>query len=143
MQRSVLSTSAVFVLIGALAGCGTGGDGLARVPLRGAVRVGTVPAAEGQVRFVPSQSNSGPVAAAAIREGRYEFSTSEGPTKGPHDVIVEVRGTAPASSPDAPAQPGAKGGGASGVQSYKTTVIVDPATTEVDLQLAPANATAS
>ncbi len=141
MQRSVLSAIAVFFVVGSLLGCGPGGDGLVRVPVRGEVRVGTIPATEGHVRFVPAQGNPGPVAAASIRDGRYVFTTSEGPTAGPHDVIVEVRLTA--AAPAAPAQSGAKGGGPSGAQTFKTTVVVDPDKTEVDLQFEPANASAS
>lgn len=126
------------VAVFSAAGCGST-TGPARFPIRGTVRIGSVPASEGQVRFVPSQGHTGPVAATSIRDGRYEFSAEEGPTAGPHDVsIVVQRPVASGSRKPSPPQ-GPKGGGDSQTVTLTTTARVESNNHVLDLQFDDGN----
>jgi hypothetical protein len=70
------------------AGC-SGGTGPQRIPVRGAVRLGNVPLANGQIRFIPTESTSGPGAAAVIVDGEYAFHSGDGPVVGTHRIEIE------------------------------------------------------
>src|SRR5262249_5944540 len=45
----------------------------------------------GSITFVPTVLQSGPAATTAIVDGRYQFDRTNGPTEGPHHVIVTRR----------------------------------------------------
>jgi hypothetical protein len=74
------------------AGCGSGDEGPTRVSVSGTVLLDGVPLASGMIRFIPTDSNTGPAAAAVIRNGAYELDESEGPVIGRHRVEIEASG---------------------------------------------------
>lgn len=59
-----------------------------RRPLVGSVIVDGTPAFSGAVSLYPRAGHTGPVAAAEIRDGRYAFTVTTGPTAGPHRAVV-------------------------------------------------------
>jgi len=77
------------LLVLLLVGC-SGGDGPDRVPLSGEVTRAGSPVARGTVSFLPAEGHSGPAATTGIAEGRYQFSKTDGPVAGPHQVIVSL-----------------------------------------------------
>jgi len=54
----------------------------------GTVKRGGAPLANGMISFRPAEGGSGPAAATSIREGRYQFDSTNGPTSGPHQVVI-------------------------------------------------------
>jgi len=71
-----------------LVGCSGGGPD--RIPLRGTVQVGAQPLSTGSISLLPAVGHRGPAATTSIAEGRYEFTRENGPTAGPHRVIVQL-----------------------------------------------------
>ena len=70
-----------------LAGCGHH-VGPPRAAVRGEVRVQDVPLKTGVIRFIPTGQTKGPVALTTIKEGRYEFTTSDGPMLGANSIEI-------------------------------------------------------
>jgi hypothetical protein len=108
-------TALVGVLLGLgvlLDGCGKGGA--LRLPVHGVVSLSNGEALTGSITFAPVEGTPGPGATTALSDGRYQFDRHDGPTAGPHRVIVrravakrtllESRGdkTPPASKAAAP-----------------------------------------
>jgi len=87
-QRFVLFNCLGILLLG---GC-SGSDGPQRVPLYGEVTVAGSPVARGSISLLPAEGHPGPAATTLIKEGRYEFSSRDGPVAGPHRVIVVLEG---------------------------------------------------
>jgi hypothetical protein len=87
--RSSTRCAGVLVLatIPFLAGCGHHG-GPPRAAVRGEVRVQDVPLKTGVIRFIPAGATKGPVALTTIKEGRYEFTTSDGPMLGANAIEI-------------------------------------------------------
>lgn len=83
--QSVLA--ALLCLLGA--GCADE-EGPERVAVHGTVRLGGEPLASGQIRFIPTDDNAGPAAAATITDGHYEFDDVTGPVVGTHRVEIEA-----------------------------------------------------
>jgi hypothetical protein len=52
------------------------------------VRVQDVPLKRGVIRFIPTGQTKGPVALTTIEEGRYEFTTSDGPMLGANSIEI-------------------------------------------------------
>lgn len=77
----------IAVAIAATWGCGRTGP--ARGAVQGHVTVGGQPLAHGRILFLPQTAEGGPVVTAAIQDGHYVLSSSEGPTLGLHRVEVE------------------------------------------------------
>ena len=75
-------------LVVVAAGCGS--DGAVRVPIYGEVAVDGARLKAGVIRFLPARETKGPLAAATIRDGRYEFAAAEGPVVGTHRVEIEA-----------------------------------------------------
>lgn len=71
-----------------LASCSSD-SGPQRIAVRGAVRLGNVPLANGQIRFIPTEDTTGPAAAASVVDGEYEFTSVDGPVVGTHRVEIE------------------------------------------------------
>jgi hypothetical protein len=69
------------------AGC-TRSDGVVRLPVHGAVVDAEGEKIDGSITFLPDQGRSGPSAIASLVKGDYRFNASNGPTAGPHRVIV-------------------------------------------------------
>lgn len=75
-------------LVVVLVGCETRNH-VARFPLDGTVRLGNGEKLNGSITFVPAEGRSGPAATTAIVDGKYRFDATNGPTPGPHRVIVK------------------------------------------------------
>jgi hypothetical protein len=88
-QRATASTSVVLVLCLLSGGCGRD-DGPQRVAVHGSVRLANATLKSGQIRFIPTGSTSGPSAAAVIVDGRYEFTSDDGPLIGTHRIEIEA-----------------------------------------------------
>ena len=81
---------AVLILLGLLSlhcGCGPG-DRVDRLPVHGTVTMASGERLNGSIAFVPAQGQSGPSATTKLDEGKYEFDRTNGPTTGPHTVII-------------------------------------------------------
>ena len=76
------------LLVAALAGCGDAGPD--RAPIAGQVTVGGQSLAKGRILFTPVAPNQGPVASAAVTDGKYSIPQLEGPVVGPNRVEVEA-----------------------------------------------------
>jgi hypothetical protein len=76
----------VLALVAAV-GC-SGSSGVPRLPVYGAVAHPSGDKIDGSVSFVPDQGRSGPSAITSIVKGAYQFDKTNGPTAGPHRVIV-------------------------------------------------------
>ena len=77
------------VLVGAWAVPGCRGDTpVPRVAVFGTVQRAGVPVARGSISFLPEQGLRGPAANTVIRDGRYKFTESTGPSPGPHRVLI-------------------------------------------------------
>jgi hypothetical protein len=77
----------VLITLPLLAGCGHH-DGPPRAAVRGEVRVQDAPLKAGVIRFIPAGATKGPVALTTIKEGRYEFTTSDGPMLGANSIEI-------------------------------------------------------
>lgn len=91
----------------ALAGCGSP-SGPSRVPGGGSVELGNTPADDFLINFFPKSDNVAPPASTNIRNGKYRFSSNDGPMPGPYRVEIErvvVRGKKPVEDARAGASP--------------------------------------
>ena len=70
------------------AGCGKK-DRVTRLPLFGKVSTSNDEEINGSITFIPSEGFHGPAATATIANGEYQFNQENGPTAGPHQVIVK------------------------------------------------------
>lgn len=68
-------------------GCG-GQKGPKRVPVRGSVEVESRTAIDGSISFLPVDGHRGPASNGVITKGAFLIPASEGPTAGPHLVII-------------------------------------------------------
>ena len=59
-----------------------------RVAVRGTVTMAGGERPTGSITFVPADGHSGPAATTTLSDGGYRFDRSNGPTTGPHVVIV-------------------------------------------------------
>jgi len=71
-----------------LAGCGER-NSVSRLPIKGTVSFNTGEKLRGAVTFIPAEGHNGPAATTAIIDGQYQFNATNGPTPGPHRVIVK------------------------------------------------------
>ena len=81
---------AVLIFLGLLSlhgGCGSG-NRVDRLPVRGTVTMASGERLSGSITFVPAEGKSGPPATTKLNEGKYEFDRTNGPTAGPHTVIM-------------------------------------------------------
>jgi hypothetical protein len=88
----------------ALAGCGTRGN-VTRLRIEGTVSLSGGEKLNGSITFVPAEGLSGPAATTAIVDGKYRFAETNGPTSGPHRVIVrriDSKGRFPESRGNSP-----------------------------------------
>lgn len=58
--------------------------------LRGKVNVQGQPLTAGSVNFLPVEGHKGPVASCGIEQGAYRFTAENGPTPGPHRVVISL-----------------------------------------------------
>ena len=82
---------AVLILLGLLSlDCGCGGEqDLNRLPVHGTVTMASGERLNGSITFLPAQGQSGPSVTTKLDEGKYEFDRTNGPTAGPHTVIIK------------------------------------------------------
>jgi hypothetical protein len=90
MMMSELRAFAFLILFGLLSlhgGCGRG-HGIDRLPVRGTVMAAGGERLNGSITFVPARGQSGPSATTKLEAGKYVFDRTNGPTAGPHTVII-------------------------------------------------------
>lgn len=88
MKTHALRRHIAWLLVVALAGCGTGGP--SRASIAGKVTVGGQPLAAGRILFIPVAPNQGPTTSAAIVAGEYKIPQKEGAVVGQNRVEVEA-----------------------------------------------------
>ena len=59
-----------------------------RLPVHGTVKLASGEKFSGRIAFLPEKGQLGPAANTNLVEGRYTFDRINGPTAGPHRVIV-------------------------------------------------------
>lgn len=79
-----VSAACCMVLAVCLSGCGGGSDGPSRVDVSGQVTYQGKPIPRGQIRFVPTGPEGGPIAAVEIRDGKYAAMGETGVPVGTH-----------------------------------------------------------
>lgn len=109
------------ILLVLAAGCG--GSTWHRVPLQGAVTLDGSPAPDAGVMFLPSGQTHGPAVTAPVRDGSYQFSRSNGPVAGAHEVRLLL---APEKMAD---------GGAAREEALPSAAVTVPADRPYDLPL--------
>lgn len=82
----VAAAGAMLVLGALLVGCSKWGP--VRLPIRGTVSAANGKRFSGSISFVPTEGTSGPAATATLVDGEYRFDRQNGPTAGPHRVVV-------------------------------------------------------
>ena len=85
-QRRTVIAGTFLVLGALLAGCGKGGP--ARLPIEGSVVRADGEKIHGSITFVPAEGREGPAATTGVLDGAYRFDRENGPTAGPHRVMV-------------------------------------------------------
>jgi hypothetical protein len=88
MNRRTIHAPLLVLFTLYLASCSSD-SGPQRIAVRGAVRLGNVPLANGQIRFIPTENTKGPAAAASIVDGEYAFTAADGPLVGTHRIEIE------------------------------------------------------
>lgn len=61
-----------------------------RQPITGAVKVDGQAVERGSITLLPDQGHRGPAASSAIADGKYQFTSENGPTPGKHRVIIGI-----------------------------------------------------
>jgi hypothetical protein len=62
---------------------------LDRLPVHGAVTKPDGERLNGSISFIPAPGQKGPSATTKLDEGKYAFDRTNGPTAGPHKVIIK------------------------------------------------------
>lgn len=70
-----------------LIGCG-GDSGPKRIALSGKVTQADQPVKQGAISLAPAAGNRGVAANTAIKDGRYQFTSEDGPGPGPYKVTI-------------------------------------------------------
>jgi hypothetical protein len=79
-----------FVLLSAIVvigGCRPQNE-VSRLPVHGTVTTANGEKPNGSISFIPADGESGPAAMTVLTGGNYQFDRTNGPTAGPHQVIV-------------------------------------------------------
>ena len=88
-------------------GCSRGTK-LDRLPVHGTVTLANGEKLNGSITFLPTEGLAGPAANARLKEGSYQFDFENGPTAGPHTVMIkriDSRSRAPQMQADDSATP--------------------------------------
>lgn len=70
-------------------GCGQK-SGPTRIGVSGVVDRSTEPLVNGTITFLPAKEHKGPAANGVIQNGKFEIPEDEGPTAGPHQVLINL-----------------------------------------------------
>jgi hypothetical protein len=70
------------------AGCGRPDGGVERLPVYGTVTRGSGEEISGSISFLPPKGQPAPAAVTSLVDGQYRFDRSDGPTAGPHRVVI-------------------------------------------------------
>lgn len=90
----MISKHSAFAVLGILGlvtlpcGCGEG-TSLNRTPVHGTVKMASGEQINGSITFIPAGGHSGPSATTELEQGKYKFDNNNGPTAGPHTVIIK------------------------------------------------------
>lgn len=83
-------------------GCGDTGDS-ARLPVFGQISGSDSQNLSGSISFTPAKGRDGLGGTCALKKGAYRFDRTNGPSAGPHDVIIRrTVNTKEQLAPDAP-----------------------------------------
>ena len=85
-QGRIAASGTVLALGALIVGCGKGEP--ARFPVQGSISRANGEKLNGSITFLPSEGRAGPAATGSLIEGEYRFDRENGPTAGPHRVIV-------------------------------------------------------
>lgn len=80
-------------------------SGPRRVSVSGSVRLAGKPLPPASISFQPDQGHSGPAANGEIVNGQYRLTTEDGPTAGPHRVVISLAPPKGVPSPNDPPRP--------------------------------------
>jgi len=140
-RHGLVATAWAILAVGTLAvGCGKAG--LARLPVCGTVSGANGEKLSGSISFLPTKGTLGPAATTGLVAGAYRFDREDGPTAGPHNVIVNkhVAKDAVLKSLDHETSPASREAGMAGdgktVWTLSADVPADPPY-ECDFQLEP------
>jgi len=119
---------------GMLVGCGAK-SGPVRLPIVGKVVASNGSLFTGTISFLPADGQSGVAANAAVKDGSFQFDTTNGPTSGKHKIVVmevpsKAKSLAAIKSAEAAGTPSA----VSPVKQYEFTVNV-PSTKPYHLEV--------
>ncbi len=64
-------------------------DAIVRLPISGAVTIRSGEQLAGSISFLPASGQKGPAATTTLTAGSYQFDHTNGPTAGPHRVIIK------------------------------------------------------
>lgn len=70
-------------------GC-SGETGPKRVKVAGIVERRAEPLVNGTITFLPTAGHNGPAANGTITNGKFEIPAADGPTPGPHQVLINL-----------------------------------------------------
>jgi len=127
-RRTVAARCFALLLTAIVMGCGRP-SGVERLPVFGTVTDAGGDKVSGSISFVPDQGRPGPSAIASIKDGEYRFDKSNGPTAGPHRVIV----TRKATKEPVVKQTGSPGGAPTGKKNASTRLPATPSTLSADV----------
>jgi hypothetical protein len=89
-MQNVLRRRAMAGVLGLMLAAGCGPHGPPRAAVEGTVTRGGRPVPQGRVLFRPQPPAQGPMAAAAIVNGRFQLDRKEGPVVGPNQVEIVI-----------------------------------------------------
>ena len=87
-SHQVVVVAAFLSLAPLFVGCGKQ-KGLGRLPLHGKVTLANGTTVSGTISFLPAPGHAGPAATTKLAEGNYWFDGQNGPTTGPHTIIIK------------------------------------------------------
>lgn len=93
------------VVAALVTGCGEAGDDLPRQAVSGAVTFAGAPLKAGMIQFMPTEVGQAVPGGAAITDGRYALTTTDGLVPGSYQVAV-TSASAQATAPAADSMPG-------------------------------------
>ena len=89
MTAALLRTGFCLVGLSIIVGCG-GEQGPKRIVVSGKVRRGGQPMTNASISYLPEAGHSGPAATTGIIDGQYRFTSKNGPSAGPHGVVIRL-----------------------------------------------------